>query len=289
MANIFISYSMINQVFVRTLVADLKKTTHQVWVDTNIKGGKDWAKVIDQKLDEADVVIICLAKSAIHHDFFREQVVKIVEKQKFFIPILLEGSFSDFKEIPEFAQLFTKHAIYFSKDYHLAFEELLSSIPNLPKIFISYRRDDSADICGRIYDTLVQHFGKEKLIRDINDISLGIDFRAYLQNIIRECVIQLVIIGPQWVDIQDKNTGKKRLENPADFVRIEVETALSRNLYVIPVLVSGATLPTEEQLPESLGNLVFRNGMNVRRDPDYSHDMNSLIQGIEKIFSQLEQ
>lgn len=148
-------------------------------------------------------------------------------------------------------------------------------------IFISYRRSDSADIAGRIYDRLIDSFGKNPIFKDVDSIPLGFDFKEYLDKKVSECNALLAIIGDRWVDAVD-STGKKRLEDPADFVRIEIESALERGIPVIPLLVRGAQMPTEQHLPPGLRKLVYRNGIPVRPDPDFHNDMNRLIAALEK-------
>ncbi len=151
----------------------------------------------------------------------------------------------------------------------------------MTKIFVSYRRDDSADVAGRIYDRLAAKFGKEAIFKDVDSIPFGVNFKEYLENAVRQCAVELVIIGRQWLDIADEH-GQRRLDNPRDFVRIEIESALNRSIPVIPLLVSGASMPPEDRLPPSLAGLVYRNGTEVRRDPDFHHDMNRVIASLEQ-------
>jgi hypothetical protein len=153
----------------------------------------------------------------------------------------------------------------------------------MTRVFISYRRNDSATITGRIYDRLEASLGSNKVFRDIDDISPGEDFRAKLAKEIETSDVLLVIIGPKWENITDSD-GKKRLEDPNDFVRLEVEAGLSRSdTIVIPVLVEGATMPRADALPESLRELRYRNAVNVRQDPDFHHDIEKLIRDLQNI------
>jgi hypothetical protein len=148
-----------------------------------------------------------------------------------------------------------------------------------PRIFISYRRADSADVTGRIYDRLTRHFGPSAIFKDVESIPLGIDFKEHLEKAVGKCKICLVVIGDKWLDATDSQQNF-RLQDPRDFVRIEVETALNRNIPVIPLLVRGAAMPTEETLPHSLGKLAFRNAIPIRPDPDFHRDMDRLIEAI---------
>jgi LysM repeat protein len=152
---------------------------------------------------------------------------------------------------------------------------------SLGNIFISYRRSDSADIVGRIYDRLIDEFGRNPIFKDVDSIPFGVDFKEYLDKRVGECKVLLAVIGDRWVDANDA-TGKKRLEDSGDFVRLEIESALERGIPVIPLLVRGAQMPSEEHLPPSLKKLAYRNGIQIRSDPDFHNDMNRLITALEK-------
>jgi len=147
-------------------------------------------------------------------------------------------------------------------------------------IFVSYRRADSADVAGRIYDRLIAQFGQSEVFKDVDSIPLGVDFKEYLDKIVSSCTVLLVIIGGKWLEATNAD-GQKRLDDPRDFVRIELEAALTRNIPVIPLLVQGAAMPTEESLPPSLRKLIYRNGIPIRPDPDFHRDMDRLISAIE--------
>jgi hypothetical protein len=152
---------------------------------------------------------------------------------------------------------------------------------NSSKIFISYRRQDSADVCGRIYDSLAQHFGDEAVFKDVDDIPFGDDFARHIETVLAECAVELVVIGPGWLDATD-DKGQRRLDDPEDFVRMEVERGLSRDILVIPLLVSGASMPNADQLPPSLTELARLNGIPIRPDPDFHKDMGRLIGQLEE-------
>jgi hypothetical protein len=148
-------------------------------------------------------------------------------------------------------------------------------------IFISYRRSDSAEYVGRIYDRLVGSFGRHYVFKDVDEIPIGQNFREYLDKKLNECNVLLAVIGRKWLKVKDK-TGMMRLENPDDYVRMEIESALERKIPVIPVLVGGASMPSREALPESLANFVYQNGIAIRSDPDFARDMETLIKSIKQ-------
>ena len=143
-------------------------------------------------------------------------------------------------------------------------------------IFIGYRRDDTADVSGRVYDRLRGAFGEEAIFKDVDNMPVGIDFPTHVLSILPKCRIFLAMIGPGWLGVRDEQ-GERRLDDPADWVRIEIERALSTGIQIVPVLVNGAPMPSSEQLPESLRSLTRLNAAFVRRDPDFHKDMDKLI------------
>src|SRR5262245_66581310 len=117
----------------------------------------------------------------------------------------------------------------------------------MPTIFISYRREDSAYITGRIYESIAARFGKDHVFIDIASLRGGDDYRAQLEELVRSSTIMLVVIGKQWLDLT-----RQRSQDAHDFARVEVEVALSRHATVIPLLVQSATMPSESDLPPGL-------------------------------------
>ncbi len=156
----------------------------------------------------------------------------------------------------------------------------------MPKIFISYRRDDSEDVTGRIHDHLKRHFGDEAVFMDIDSIPLGVDFRQHVQKAVGQCNILLAVIGDRWLEISHQEgpkAGQRRLDDQGDFVRIEVQAALDRDIPVIPVLVGKARMPGEAMLPPQLQNLAYRNSTEVRSGRDFHAHMDRLVRGIEQL------
>jgi TIR domain len=150
--------------------------------------------------------------------------------------------------------------------------------PMLHGVFISYRRQDTLDIAGRIFDNLCATLGEEACFKDVNSIGLGLDFRQQLTDALEKCSTMLVVIGRTWAQSVDEH-GRNRLENPQDFVRLEIASALARNITVVPLLVSGATLPLPSGLPEEVRPLIYRQAFEVRSDPHFRSDMKLLVQG----------
>lgn len=121
----------------------------------------------------------------------------------------------------------------------------------MASLFISYRRSDAEGWAGRLSDSPSAHLGRVNIFRDIEDIPAGVDFEAYITEAVGSCSAPTALIGPHWLAVTDK-AGRRRLDDPADFTRLEIATALQRNVRVIPTLVDNAQMPTTDELPEEL-------------------------------------
>jgi formylglycine-generating enzyme required for sulfatase activity len=129
-------------------------------------------------------------------------------------------------------------------------------------IFISYRRGDSEGQATALSLELANYIGDKAVFMDVDSIPLGRDFRQSLHDSLESCDAFLALIGPNWLDSKDA-AGKRRLDDPTDFVRQEIATALKRNIPVTPVLLQGAKTPAEQSLPDDLKDLAFRNGFEL--------------------------
>ncbi len=151
--------------------------------------------------------------------------------------------------------------------------------PPTIKIFVCYRREDAAHQAGRLFDHLVAHFGDGNVFKDVDSMPLGRDFRQVLGEKVGECDVLLALVGDKWLT-DSHPYGGRRLDDPTDFVRIEIETALGRDIPVIPLLVGQAPVPPAESLPSSLQGLAYRHGMSIRPDPDFRRDIERLVAGL---------
>lgn len=129
-------------------------------------------------------------------------------------------------------------------------------------VFISYRRGETAGEARALFNDLVVRLGKDFVFMDVDNIALGRDFRQVLYENLASCELMLVLIGKNWVDAKSES-GRRRLEDPGDFIRIEIGAALKRNIPVTPVFVQGARMPAVEQLPEDIRDLHYRNGFEL--------------------------
>lgn len=138
---------------------------------------------------------------------------------------------------------------------------MTSSLPNATgRIFISYRREETAYPAGWLYDRLADRYGGGQVFKDVDSIQLGDDFVESITRAVGSCDVVLVLIGDEWLTITDEH-GRRRLDDPDDFVRLEVQAALTRNVRVIPILVDTARMPHADELPESLNRLVRRQAL----------------------------
>jgi TonB family protein len=147
-------------------------------------------------------------------------------------------------------------------------------------IFVSYRRSDSQGEAGRLFDDLVKHFGEDTVFMDVAAIEAGRDFRRAIEEGVTKCGVLLVMIGPEWLDAKDEHGGR-RLQDPSDFVRIETASALKRDIPVVPVLVRGAKMPSPEQLPEELKELVYRNCIELTH-ARWKSDIHLLVEALRR-------
>jgi hypothetical protein len=143
------------------------------------------------------------------------------------------------------------------------------------KIFISYRRDDSAGHAGRVHDRLVTEFGRDVLFMDVDAVPLGSNFVKVLGEEVGKCDMLLAVIGPHWLEIKDEH-GRRRLDDPADFVRVEIAAALERDIPVVPILLESTSVPRAEELPEELKELTLRNALYVRH-ASFHADIDKLL------------
>ena len=151
------------------------------------------------------------------------------------------------------------------------------------RVFISYRRGDAAYPAGRLFDRLVDRFGAGRVFEDVDSIEPGDDFAEVITATVESCAVLLAVIGPHWLAAAGQD-GRRRLDDPADFVRLEIEAALARGVRVIPVLVDGAQLPRAEQLPASLGRLAGRQALELSH-ARFGSDIGRLMSVLDRTLS----
>lgn len=148
----------------------------------------------------------------------------------------------------------------------------------LQSIFINYRRSDSEGEAGRLFDELTLRFGPQSVFMDVAAIEPGRDFRKAIDQSVATCSVLLAMIGQEWLNSTDSQ-GTRRLDDANDFVRIELASALGRDIPVVPVLVRGARMPRVEQLPDDLKELAYRNAVELTH-ARWKSDVQVLLQAL---------
>ena len=150
--------------------------------------------------------------------------------------------------------------------------------------FISYRREDAAGYAGRLRESLERRLGAARVFRDVDTLRPGQDFVQAIESRLSDCAVMLAVIGREWASARDL-TGQRRLDEPNDFVRLEIAAALARpSVLVVPVLVEGAAMPAASELPENLRPLTRRHAVSVR-DETWDADVDRLTNVIESALS----
>jgi hypothetical protein len=148
-------------------------------------------------------------------------------------------------------------------------------------IFISYRRGESAGHAGRLTDSFVEHFGEDRVFREIDSMEPGLDFAEAIEHALGSSEVLIAVIGRNWVTETDA-ASQKRLENINDYVRLEIASALQRNIRVIPLLLQGAAMPSDDELPDDLAPLARRNAFELH-DSSWRDDVRRLTRTLERV------
>jgi hypothetical protein len=149
------------------------------------------------------------------------------------------------------------------------------------RVFISYRRQETSGLAGRLYERLAARLNDDQVFMDVDTIAPGLDFAEVITEAVSTCEVLLAVIGPRWLDAKDE-AGQRRLEAPDDIVRLEIAAALERNIRVIPILVEGAQMPRRQQLPDDLIKLARRNALSLRHE-SFRSDADRLLAAIEPL------
>src|SRR5207253_10772949 len=154
-------------------------------------------------------------------------------------------------------------------------------------IAISYRREDSTPIAGRLHDRLRAEFGNENVFMDFDSIPYGVDFRDHIAQTLERAEILVAVIGPGWLGHRP-GESTRRVDDATDFVRLEIAGALQRGIPVIPILVDKTCMPMEDALPYDLKPLVFRNALMLDSGIDFHHHADRLITGIRRLLKNIQ-
>jgi hypothetical protein len=159
-------------------------------------------------------------------------------------------------------------------------------VPGRRSIFLSYRRQETSHLAGRLADRLFAQFGEAHVFMDVDSIVPGSDFGEAIERAVNECAVLLALIGRTWTSLVDAH-GRRRLDDPDDLVVLELQAALDRAIPVIPVLVDGAKAPTRDDLPPTLGALARRQAMRIDHDT-FRADCAALLHHVGRIVAEAE-
>jgi hypothetical protein len=154
------------------------------------------------------------------------------------------------------------------------------------RIFISYRREETAYPAGWLFDRLAHHFDGGQVFKDVDSIQPGDDFVEVIATAVGSCDVLLALIGAEWLTITDEH-GQRRLDNPDDFVRLEIEAALTRGVRVIPILLDGARMPRADELPASLAKLVRRQALELS-PARFDFDTSRLLRVLDRTLAEVQ-
>jgi hypothetical protein len=155
------------------------------------------------------------------------------------------------------------------------------------RIFLSYRREETAYPAGWLFDRLVGHFGRDQVFKDVDSIELGDDFAEVIAAAVGACDVLLALIGDRWLTMTGQD-GQRRLDDPHDFVRLEIEAALTRNVRVIPILVEGAQMPGADEVPASLATLVRRQALELSPSR-FDSDTRRLLKVLDRTITEAQE
>lgn len=157
------------------------------------------------------------------------------------------------------------------------------NLPSSGRVFISYRRQDSAAYAGRLYDRMADRFGDRHVFMDVDSIEPGVDFEAAIEEAVGSCQVVLALIGREWLTATN-DEGRRRLDDPGDIVRLEIEAALSRDIRIIPILLDGTRMPQRGELPRTLEALSRRNAFRLEHE-SFRPEVNRLLELVEHSMS----
>ncbi len=150
-------------------------------------------------------------------------------------------------------------------------------------LFISYRRSDAGPYARLLQVQLAKHLPGTPIFMDLDSIEAGTDFAEAIKTGVESCFVLIALIGPKWLDLRDEG-GRRRIDNPDDYVRLEISSALERRVRVIPVLIDGAEMPQRRQLADDLSKLATLNALHMGYDR-YEYDETRLIAVIQKMIA----
>lgn len=287
---VFIAYARTDAPDVHTIADRLRSRGIETRVDIeNIPVGADWSDMLRDFISAADTILFFITPAAMKSEMCRIEVEYAVKKNKRILPVLLKRVADDI--IPrDLARL--QYLIFTDINNEHAFNTLVDAIhagakyghgAQNNKVFLSYGREESAHVAGRMYDRLEIAFGKGEVFFDVEGIPIGGDFREHIRKNILESQALIVVIGQRWAACFRRSTGwlSWGVARTIDYVKIEIELALDHNVRILPVLVDGALMPSERHMPAKISQICYYQAASIRAGLDFRTDMERLLDAIK--------
>jgi hypothetical protein len=288
--HVFISYAQADTVTMRTIVSRCRSRKYNCWVDECglVPGTPSWQKRIEQAIEEATCVVVLLSPASKGSEWVRLEVSYAKQFGLNVLPILLSG---DNRTSVPIGLTETQYADA-THDFERGVDALLKWLGEFHAghnpyaadsaiSFLNYRRRDTTLETKCVYDRMTEHFGRNSIFLDVDSIPLGVDYRQYVADVVSKARSHLFVIGPEWLNVESAD-GNRRVDDPADFCRIEAEAAIARGVPLIAALVRAATLPSEELLPPSLVEIAYCYDVPLRKD-HWDHDLNRLLKTVAMV------
>jgi TIR domain len=287
---VFVAYARIDAPEVDTIVERLRSRGIKTSVDReDISVGEEWVRRLETLIREADTILFMITPRAMVSPWCQREVDYAVSLNKRILPVLLK-SVPDDVIPPNLARL--QYLVLTDIENERAFNTLVDAIYAGAKygqgaqgnnIFLSYRRLENAHVAGRIYDNLEREFGDERVFFDVEGIPIGVDFRDHIRSALLQSQVLLVVIGQRWAARFRHSAGWLfwTTTRAVDYVRIEIEVALDHNVRIIPLLVDGATMPSEHQMPAKISQICYYQAAPIRGGRDFRADMTRVRDAIK--------
>ena len=287
---VFLAYHRSDGLKVNRLVERLESRGIKTGIDVrDISIGEDWQRALQLLIDRANSIIFIISPASMKSRWCLWEVEYALKSNKRLLPVLMEPVTDDV--IPsQLAQL--QYLVLTDPNDDRAFNTLVDAIyagdeyghgAKGNNVFVSYRREESAHVAGRIYDHLEREFGVGKVFFDVENIPIGVDFRSSIRNALLKSQALVLVIGKQWVKRFRRSATwlSWRVSRTIDYVHVEIELALNHNVRILPLLVDGARMPSEADLPDEISQICYFQAAQIREGLDFRADIAKIIVAIK--------
>jgi hypothetical protein len=286
---VFIAYARSEGLEIDRLVDRLRSRGISTrWDVEDIAVGKDWRETLKYLIDGADTIIFIISPRSMTSQWCQWEVEYAASRNKRILPVLMKPVNDDVIP-PTLARL--QYLVLTDPNDDRAFNTLVDAIHAGAKyghgakgnsVFVSYRREESAHVAGRIYDHLEGAFGVGNVFFDVEGIPIGSDFRSAIRNALLKSQALVLVMGKQWANrFRSSATWFSwRVSRTIDYVRIEIELALDHNVRILPLLIDGAHMPSETDLPAKISQICYYQAAPIRGGLDFRLDIKRVIEAI---------